>query len=60
MDHVWNSVVNKKVFSKMCFVFFMFKLGIIYLDDNFQHPWHYGKQLHEVVAWSAFQLTDVP
>ena len=37
-----------------------FKLATLCLDDSFAHSWHSLNQLHEVVTWNAFQLTDVP
>ena len=59
-QHIWNNVVIKNVFNKSIYSLYLrfFKVATLCLDDNFTHSWHSLNQLHEIVTWNAFQLTD--
>ena len=46
--------------TKIYFIFEIFKVAALCLDDSFAHSWHSLNQLHEVVTWNAFQLTGMP
>jgi hypothetical protein len=41
------------------FIFEILQIATLSLDDRFAHSWHSLNQIHEVVTWNAFQLTDV-
>ena len=56
-----ESCVNQKSVKQMkiYFIFEVFQIATLCLDDSFAHGWHSLNQLHEVVTWNAFQLTGV-